>query len=69
MYDELIKSVNPLPRFNLKWYKNEDLYSEGDVEDVIIRLIAENKPEDYTGAISRNYCLHITTLQISGRIY
>ena len=41
MYEEVIKKLNPKPKFNLNWYKNEDLYSEGDVEDEIIKLIAE----------------------------
>lgn len=44
MYEEVIKKLNPKPKFNLNWYKNEDLYSEGDVEDEIIKLIAENEP-------------------------
>ncbi len=39
------------PQFNLKWYKNEDLYSEGAVEDKIIDIIIENEPEKYTKAI------------------
>ena len=51
MYEEVIKKLNPKPKFNLNWYKNEDLYSEGDVEDEIIKLIAENEPEHYTDAI------------------
>ena len=42
MYDELIKKMQPKPKFNLKWYKDADLYSDGDVEDKIIQLIAEN---------------------------
>jgi 2-polyprenyl-3-methyl-5-hydroxy-6-metoxy-1,4-benzoquinol methylase len=55
MYEDLVKSMNPLPRFNLKWYENADLYSEGEFEDIIIKIIAENKPEDYTEAIAKNY--------------
>lgn len=55
MYTEIIERLNPKPEFNLKWYKDEDLYSEGDVEDLIIKLIAENTPEDYTKAIYNNY--------------
>lgn len=56
MYDELIAKLNPKPQFNLDWYRNEDAYSEGEIEDVIIRLIAENQPEDYVQAIADNYC-------------
>ena len=52
MYEEVIKKLNPKPKFNLNWYKNEDLYSEGDVEDEIIKLIAENEPEHYTDALA-----------------
>lgn len=55
MYQELINEINPKPRFNLKWYKDKDLYTEGEVEDLIIKLIAENEPEDYVQAIYDNY--------------
>ena len=55
MYDELIKKMQPKPNFNLKWYKDADLYSDGDVEDKIIQLIAENEPEHYTDAIYDNF--------------
>lgn len=43
------------PKFNLKWYKNEDLYSEGDIEDKILEIIAGNEPEDYSDAIYDNF--------------
>lgn len=55
MYDELIKRLHPKPVFNLKWYKNEDFYSEGEVEDRIIQIIAEHEPEDYVEAIKNNF--------------
>lgn len=51
MYNELIEKLNPKPTFNLNWYKNEDIYSDGPIEDTIIKLIAENQPEDYSDAI------------------
>lgn len=51
MYSELIKKLEPRPVFNLKWYKDEDLYSDGDVEDVIVNMIAEHEPEKYAEAI------------------
>lgn len=51
MYEELIKALEPKPKFNLQWYKGEDLYSEGQIEDVIIALIAQNEPEKYVDAI------------------
>ena len=55
MYRDIIDRLNPKPTFNLKWYKEEDRYSDGDVEDVIIRLIAENEPEEYVDAIYNNF--------------
>lgn len=56
MYNELIKKMKPKPKLNLSWYQNQDLYSEGEVEDTIVRLIAENEPEDYVQAIADHYC-------------
>lgn len=55
MYTELIKRLNPKPKFNLDWYKDKDSYSEGEVEDLIINLIAENEPEQYSKAIYDNF--------------
>ena len=26
MYEELMKTLNPKPKFNLTWYQNKDLY-------------------------------------------
>lgn len=34
-------------KLNLKWYKNDDRYSDGDIEEDIVRYIAQNEPEDY----------------------
>lgn len=56
MYEDLIKRINPRPKFNLKWYKQEDLYSEGEIEDTLIQMIAENEPENYVDAIYDEYC-------------
>ena len=33
-------------KLNLKWYQNEDKYSDGDVENDIIKYIAQNEPEN-----------------------
>lgn len=67
MYQELIDELQPKPIFNLKWYGNEDLYSDGDIEDTIIQMIAQNAPEDYTQAIADNYCwptfYHLTRIR------
>ena len=54
MYEEYIQRLNPKPIFNLKWYKGSDEYSDGEVEDQIIRIIAENEPEDYKKAMYEN---------------
>lgn len=43
------------PQLNLNWYKNTDVYSDGDVEDDIIRYIMENEPEDYGQTIMEHY--------------
>lgn len=56
MYEELIREIAPKPDFNLKWYNNEDSYSEGEIEDRIVRLIAQNEPEEYVQAIADHYC-------------
>lgn len=54
-YEELIEKMNPKPIFNLSYYKDEDQYSEGAVEDLMIELIAENAPEDYVKAIAEHF--------------
>lgn len=43
------------PILNLKWYKNIDSYSDGDVEDAIIDYVKENEPEDYGKTIIEHY--------------
>lgn len=67
MYRELIEKLAPKPVFNLKWYKGGDLYSDGPVEDTIIKIIAENEPEKYTEAIANNMSwptyYHLTRLR------
>lgn len=54
MYLEWIEKLAPKPTFNLKWYKDGDLYSDGPIEDIIINIIAENEPEQYTEAIAKH---------------
>lgn len=67
MHEELIERLNPIPKLNLNWYKNEDFYSEGDIEDEVIKLIAQYPPEDYTHAIYENFSwstyYHLTHLR------
>lgn len=56
MYEKIIKELNPKPRFDLTWYNDEDLYSEGEIEDTIVDIIAQNEPEKYVQAIADHYC-------------
>lgn len=55
MYDELIKKINPAPKLNTTWYEGEDKYSEGEIEDKIIQLIASTPSDDYTDTIYQNF--------------
>ena len=55
MYEKYITQFNPKPRLNLDFYKGDDRYSEGVVEEKIIDLIASAKDDDYTDIISENY--------------
>lgn len=34
-------------KLNLKWYQDDDQYSDGDIEEDIVRYIAQNEPENY----------------------
>ncbi len=43
-------------KLNLKWYQDDDKYSDGDIEDDIVRYIAQNEPEDY----DRIMCEHFS---------
>lgn len=54
-YNNYSEQLKPKPIFNLNYYKDDDNYSDGDVENQILQIIAENKPEDYTKAIAKNY--------------
>ncbi len=46
---------DPKPQFNTKFYKGEDLYSDGDIEDEVIKIIAKNETTDYERYINENY--------------
>lgn len=50
-----IRAEKAAEKLNLKWYRNADGYSDGDVEDDILKYIAENKPEDYDRVIEEHY--------------
>lgn len=49
------KGREPKPVFNTSFYKGEDLYSDGDIENEVIKIIAANPDTDYEEAISNNY--------------
>ncbi len=53
--DLLDYDIEIKPEFNTDWYKNVDSYSEGNIEDTIIRLILENKDDDYSKTIAENF--------------
>lgn len=55
MFEKYIEGMNPKPVFNLQWYKGDDQYSEGDIEDFVLELIAQNEPENYSKAIYENF--------------
>lgn len=55
MYEDLIEQLKPKPKFRLEWDCERASYSDGDIEDVLIHLIAENEPEDYARAVYNNY--------------
>lgn len=54
-YRNYIEKIKPKPIWNLKYYKDDDKYSDGDVEDEILKIIADNEPEKYTEAIMKHY--------------
>lgn len=47
LYKQYLQQLTPKPIFNLKYYKNNDQYSDGDVENQILKIIAENEPERF----------------------
>lgn len=55
------------PSLNLTWYKNEDQYSEGSVEDSIIDIIENTEPEVYSAALLEQFSwpvfYHLTHLR------
>lgn len=42
-------------KLNLDWYRGEDGYSDGDIENDIIKYMTENAPEDYGRTIMEHY--------------
>ena len=37
----------PKPRFNTDFYTGDDKYSDGDIENEVIKIIAQNNDTDY----------------------
>ena len=44
-----------MPKFRMDYYAGEDRYSDGDVEEDILRYIRENDPNDYMSHASNPY--------------
>lgn len=44
----------PKPDINLSWYKGTDEYSEGEIEDYIIELLATNPGRDYSKILNEH---------------
>lgn len=42
-------------KLNLKWYREDDKYSDGDVENDILKYIAQNGSEDYEKVIEEHF--------------
>ncbi len=55
MLSHYIEKLSPVPKLNLSYYADDDVYSEGDIENEVVGLIANNEPEDYTDAIFDNF--------------
>ena len=47
--------ATPKPYFNTNFYSGKDVYSDGDIEDDIIKIIAHNPTTDYEKDISDNF--------------
>ena len=45
----------PKPSFNTSFYSGEDIYSDGNIEDDIIHIIANNPTTNYEEDINRNF--------------
>lgn len=65
MIEKITKELKP--KLNLDWYDGRELYSQGEVEELIIKIIMELEPEDYSDAIYHNFCwpvfYHLTHLR------
>lgn len=49
------RGKTPNPQFNTQFYTGDDKYSDGDIEDEVLKIIACNSDTDYEEAISNNY--------------
>lgn len=48
---KLKKNYELKPSFNTEYYKGKDMYSDGDIENVVLEIVSDNDPEDYDQAV------------------
>ena len=47
-YDKIdLRALEIKPQWNIQWYNQKDEYSEEDIEDEMIRIIAETEDNNY----------------------
>jgi len=51
-YDKIISEIKPLPKWNLKWYQCNDIYTDGEIEDDIINDVLKNDTDYYSEVIA-----------------
>lgn len=55
-YDKIdLRALEIKPQWNIQWYNQNDEYSEEDIEDEMIRIIAETEDNNYSEAISNHF--------------
>lgn len=55
-YDKIdLKGLEIKPEWNIKWYNQNDRYSDGDIEDEIIGLIAKREDNNYSEDIFNHF--------------
>ena len=50
-----LKGLEIKPEWNIKWYNQKDGYSDGDIEDEIIGLIANREDNNYTEDVLNHF--------------
>ena len=55
-YDKIdLRALEIKPQWNIQWYNQNDEYSEEDIEDEMIRIIAETEDNNYSEAIANHF--------------